>query len=178
MNTAMSDKELIYHVDQDDVVIGSSTKDEGLEHGWVRRFARIFIINSQGEIFLQKRADNERIAPGRWDESTGGHVDYGESYHEAALREAREELGVSFAPGQPHEVSYFYMEENVGEKIMPSWNKGFVVEHEGPFVFQEEEVQGGEWFGPAGVLELVTKSPESCAPGLVGFVQNTDMMNL
>ena len=34
------------------------------------------------------------LAPGKWDQSAAGHVDEGESYIEAALRETKEELGL------------------------------------------------------------------------------------
>lgn len=54
----------------------------------------LHVMDCQGRLYLQKRSMKKDIAPGRWDTSVGGHVDYGESLLEAVKREAREELGV------------------------------------------------------------------------------------
>lgn len=59
----------------------------------------LHIINSKGELYLQKRADNKDIQPGKWDTSVGGHVNFGETVLAALLREVREELGIKqFSP--------------------------------------------------------------------------------
>ena len=55
----------------------------------------LHVFNSQGELYLQKRAPDKDIQPGKWDTSVGGHVDYGEGIVVALLREVREELGMT-----------------------------------------------------------------------------------
>ena len=55
----------------------------------------LHIFNSQGELYLQKRALDKDIQPGKWDTSVGGHVDYGEDTVVALNREVREELGIT-----------------------------------------------------------------------------------
>lgn len=55
----------------------------------------LHVMDHEGRLYLQKRSMKKDIAPGRWDTSVGGHVDYGESLLEAVKREAREELGVA-----------------------------------------------------------------------------------
>ena len=52
----------------------------------------IHIIDRFCRIYLQKRAMNKDIQPGKWDTAVGGHVSYGESIVEAVYREAYEEL--------------------------------------------------------------------------------------
>ena len=54
----------------------------------------LHVFDRQGRLYLQKRSMKKDIAPGLWDTSVGGHVDYDESLLEAVRREAREELGV------------------------------------------------------------------------------------
>ena len=46
------------------------------------------VFNSEGEILLERRADNG------WWGLPGGHIDIGESIGQAAVREIREETGV------------------------------------------------------------------------------------
>jgi len=75
-------------------VIGETTISEAFENNWSRRVTRIFISNEKGEFLLQKRSLESKIHPGVWD-CSGGHVDIGESYAEAGVREVFEELGVN-----------------------------------------------------------------------------------
>jgi isopentenyldiphosphate isomerase len=52
------------------------------------------LINSKGEMYLQKRAMTKDLLPGYWDTSVGGHLSPGESAEEALKRETLEELGL------------------------------------------------------------------------------------
>ena len=82
-------------VDENDQVIGQAPRSQC--HGdpsLVHRVAHVLLFNSRGELLLQKRSLNKDIQPGRWDTSVGGHLDPGEDYRTAALREMAEELGV------------------------------------------------------------------------------------
>lgn len=54
----------------------------------------VHVINSKGEIFLQKRSMKKLIQPGKWDTSVGGHICYQEKLEDALKREAWEEAGV------------------------------------------------------------------------------------
>lgn len=60
----------------------------------------LHIFDRQGRLYLQKRSMKKDIAPGLWDTSVGGHVDYGESLLRAVLREAREEVGIEAEASQ------------------------------------------------------------------------------
>ncbi len=87
--------ELLIQVTDDDEVIGSVKRR--LVHGnplLIHRSVHVLVLNPAGLLLLQKRSILKDTQPGKWDTSVGGHVGFGQSYAEAALREAEEELGV------------------------------------------------------------------------------------
>jgi len=60
----------------------------------IHRVAHVLVFNSKGELYLQKRAENKDVQPGKWDTSVGGHLNPKESFLQAAKREMQEELGL------------------------------------------------------------------------------------
>ena len=89
--------ELLDVVDENDCPIGVKSKGEIHRDGDLHRASQMWIYNDRGEILFQLRSHTKDIFPGMWD-VTGGHVQSGESYLEAAVRELDEELGVLISP--------------------------------------------------------------------------------
>ncbi|MFA6305941.1 MAG: NUDIX domain-containing protein [Candidatus Gracilibacteria bacterium] len=54
----------------------------------------IWILNSHGELLLQKRAKQKESFPGLWEVSCSGHISEGEDSKTSAIREIKEELGL------------------------------------------------------------------------------------
>ncbi len=81
-------------VDKFDRAIGESTRGEVHRRNMFHRAVHVFIFNRNGDLFLQKRSHLKDVHPGRWDSSAAGHLDIGEEYEAAAVRELREELGI------------------------------------------------------------------------------------
>lgn len=83
-------------VDEKGKLIGKATRKEVHRGpGKLHPVVHLHLINSKGEIYLQKRSMQKDTFPGRWDTSVGGHVDLGETIEQALLRETSEELNIS-----------------------------------------------------------------------------------
>lgn len=87
-------KEKLNIVDEDDVVIG--TKERKIIHskGLLHREVHVYFVTPENEIIFQHRAKDKETFPDLLDATVGGHVEIGEGYEEAALKETEEETGV------------------------------------------------------------------------------------
>lgn len=64
------------------------------QQGLWHKTAHVWIVNSEGEVLLQKRAADAEFYPLHWDVSSAGHISAGEKSSQAAQREVAEELGL------------------------------------------------------------------------------------
>ena len=88
--------ELFIVVDKNDNVLGYRTRwDCHHDKTLIHRSTGIAVFDDQERILLQKRSKTKDLQPGLWAISVSGHVTKGQTYEEAATREAQEELGVS-----------------------------------------------------------------------------------
>ena len=130
-------------VDENDNPIGRASRDD--VHGnpeLIHRVAHVLVFNSRGELYLQKRASDRKVQPGKWDTSVGGHIGLGESYREAAVRETAEELGIE--PGEESfEFLYKYRHSNDYES---EYVGSFRIIWDGPVLIQEAEIEEGRFW--------------------------------
>jgi len=92
--------EMLTQVTDDDVVLGPVARSR--VHGnpsLIHRSVHVLVLGTDGRLLLQKRSLRKDTQPGKWDTSVGGHVGFGQSYEEAARREALEELGLELGDG-------------------------------------------------------------------------------
>lgn len=82
-------------VNEHDEVVGFALFEDVYKNMSRHRVVHILIFNSQNELLLQMRSVQKKAHPQHWSTSVGGHVQKGETYKQAALREAAEELGVT-----------------------------------------------------------------------------------
>jgi isopentenyl-diphosphate delta-isomerase len=67
----------------------------------------VAVVNSAGEIYIQHRAATKRLWPYRKTISASGHVDPGETFEQAAVREVEEELGIKLDVRDLHLIGWF-----------------------------------------------------------------------
>ncbi len=86
--------ELLDVLDENGNVTGKKEeKDTIHQKGLWHREVCVLIQNEKGEFLIQKRAATKKQAPNKWG-MTAGHVDAGESFDDAMVREIKEELGI------------------------------------------------------------------------------------
>jgi len=76
-----------------EVVPREQVHSQGLWH----KSVHVWIVNSKGELLIQKRAAEKDSHPNEWDISVGGHISAGEDPISTARKEAREELGIDLS---------------------------------------------------------------------------------
>ncbi|MEV7321045.1 NUDIX domain-containing protein [Streptomyces sp. NPDC093970] len=128
--------EILDIVDEHDRVIGQAPRGEAYAKGLPHRCAFILARDAAGRIFVHRRTSTKLVFPSLYDMFVGGVVGAGESYDDAALREAEEELGVSGLP-RPTYLFKFRYEDARG---LSWWSAVYEVRCELPVRPQVEEV--------------------------------------
>lgn len=82
-------EELLDLVDENDDVVGKTTKSEAHAKGLIHRIAVVYVFDNDGKLLVQLRKKD-----GKLDHSAAGHLKAGEDYLTGAIRELREELGI------------------------------------------------------------------------------------
>lgn len=142
--------ELLSVVDEDDQVINTLPRHIIHASGLCHRAVHILVFNQEDKLFLQKRSMKKDLNQGLWDTSAAGHVDSGEKYLQAAIRETKEELGVDIK----NSLSLIF-------KLLPTKELGmefievYRCQHDGPFTLNSNEIDAGEWFSTKEISKRV-----------------------
>jgi isopentenyl-diphosphate delta-isomerase type 1 len=141
-----------------DEVIDRKPRAEVHQLGLLHRAVHVLVFNSRGQVFLQKRSRTKDRQPGLWDTSASGHVDAGEDYDAAAMRELREELGIAECTPQKRLFKLHACAETDNEFV---WV--YQCEYDGPISLNTDEIETGAWFEPAVVTRWVADRPQDFA---------------
>ncbi|MFH0873909.1 MAG: NUDIX domain-containing protein [Candidatus Komeilibacteria bacterium] len=90
----MSDRRLNI-VDEQDNIVGEETRDNIHKQGLLHREIHVWLVTPSREIIFQHRAKDKDTFPDLLDATVGGHVEIGDSYEAAAIREVQEEAGLN-----------------------------------------------------------------------------------
>tara|TARA_B100001769_G_C22086102_1_gene585488 strand:- start:204 stop:728 length:525 start_codon:yes stop_codon:yes gene_type:complete len=149
-------------VDALDRVTGIASRSHIHAKNLYHRAVHVFVFNTQGAVFVQKRSLNKDTAPGKWVSSCSGHLDAGEYYYEAARRELGEEINLF----SPQKLSLVMVER-------PRPETGF--EHVHLFrCYAEEitklhplEISQGQWIQPERLSRWISERPHDFAKSFI-----------
>lgn len=145
--------EILDIVDEQDRVTGQSPRGEAYAKGLRHRCVFIEARDAQGRLFVHRRTPTKLVFPSRYDMFVGGVVGAGESYDDAALREAEEELGVSGLP-RPSYLFKFLYDDGAGQTW---WSAVYEVRCELAVSPQVEEVAWYDFLPEAEVERRLTE---------------------
>jgi isopentenyl-diphosphate delta-isomerase len=142
-------------VNERDEVIGRAPRSDVHARGLLHRAVHVLVFNGNGEMFLQKRSMAKDREPGRWGAACSGHVDSGEDYDTAAVRELGEELG--WRPAEP-------LKRVLRIEACRETDQEFVWVYrcngEGSFTLNQEEVETGGWFSSPQIDHWIAERPQ------------------
>ncbi|MBI2545625.1 NUDIX domain-containing protein [Candidatus Woesearchaeota archaeon] len=150
-------QEYVYHVDENDKVLGKVTRKEMREKNLLHRSTFILVFNTKGELLVHKRTMTKDIFPGYYALCVGGTVSYGEKYEESAYREAQEEIGA-----QDADLKFLFKFKFDNPKITRVYGYVFSLIYNRPLKLQKEELAYATFMPIKEVKELMKK--ESVCP--------------
>ena len=159
--------ELIDICDEDNNVIGQAMKSEALAKNLWHRGARILFYNTKGEILIQLRSKDKELFSDRWDVGAAGHVAAGEDYADAAIREAKEELGIEV---KKDDLNLLMIEKcqtpwgNIQEKVFAATYLAKFDGYLGELKIQQEEVQEIKFISADSLAAEYKKQPQLFTP--------------
>ncbi|NBP89997.1 MAG: NUDIX domain-containing protein [Opitutae bacterium] len=139
-----SPDELFDVVDENDQVLYPLSRGEIHKRHLRHRAVHIFWLNQAGELCLQRCA---------------GHVDSGEKYIQAAVREFREELGITIESKDLVEIDYAPCHEKLGNEFVVS----YLLKGDYNANIYRPEVDSLVWRTPQQVMNWTQLQPEHFA---------------
>ncbi len=149
-------------VDENDQVIGRKTRGEVHAEKLLHRAVHVFVYNKRGDLLLQQRSMFKDAHPGVWDSSVSGHLDSGEDYPAAAIREMDEEMGICVEDA-PEEIARIAPCEETGWEHVRLYRS----RHSGSLRFPAAEVEAAAWFPVAEIEAWIAARPEDFASGFI-----------
>jgi len=88
-------EEKVIVVDKNGLEIGLEEKETAHKAGVLHRSFGVFIVNSQGQMLIHKRASTKKHCAGLWSHACSSHPKPGEITKDAAQRRLAEEMGLA-----------------------------------------------------------------------------------
>lgn len=115
------------------------------QKGYYHHTAHVWFYTKNGEVLLSQRSAKKSICPLLWDVSVAGHIDAGETPKQAAIRETKEEIGLTISENDLHAIGIFPCFQSYESGIVDNeFHNTFISELKVPLStlkVQEEEVE-------------------------------------
>ncbi|MBD3303973.1 NUDIX domain-containing protein [Candidatus Woesearchaeota archaeon] len=153
-------------VDEKDKVIATASRKECHEQKLRHRGVQVFILNEEGDFFIQKRSQKKDVFPGLYEGGITGHVLSGETYKKAAARELKEELGITVNENDLREMFRFkILFENEHELVT-----AFILDYGNSIKIDHNEVEAGQFLSLDELRQKIKKDEKEFTPAfLIGF---------
>ena len=136
-------------VDEQDEIIGYKDRRDRNPKD-ICRVTGLWLTDPEGNILLAQRSLDNNHDPGKWAPAVSGTVEEGETYELNMIKETEEEIGLK----NPHLV--------FGPKFRRSTSHEYfaqcftaVVDHNYPFIKQDEEVEKIRWFTKNEIMKFL-----------------------
>lgn len=157
-------------VDENDNETGAGDRKEAWENGYYTRNIRVMLRDQHGRVLSQKRSLKKITHPGMWTVAASGHVNAGEKWDVAAIRETKEEVGLSV---NLEPIGDFVFKNDDGNKKI----RQIIYVYQGTidastkFVLQAGEVDEVKWFELDELKNLMQDSPDDFTPSFIETIQ-------
>lgn len=115
------------------------------QKGLYHHTSHVWFYTKNHEILLAQRSAKKTICPLLWDVSVAGHIDAGETPKEAAIRETKEEIGVTIIKEDLNKIGVFECFSSHDNGLIDNeFHNTFIVELKVPLSElkpQEDEVE-------------------------------------
>jgi 16S rRNA (adenine1518-N6/adenine1519-N6)-dimethyltransferase len=160
--------ELFDIVDAEDCVIAQAPRSAAHRGGLRHRATHVWILGPNKRMLIQLRSALKDVAPLAWDSSACGHLNAGEDYLPAAIRETREELGIDLPAGSLDEIARISACPETGMEFV----RLYATHHPGPFMPPAREIAALRWVSPAELNSWMERDPKVFARSFIYLWQN------
>ncbi|GLC40811.1 hypothetical protein PLESTB_000020200 [Pleodorina starrii] len=165
---AEAEGEIFDTYNEDGTPLGRELRSVCHATGIWHRAVYAYLFNLQGELLIQRRSPDKKVAPGQWDLSVAEHLSPGESFRDGVARGLAEELGVVLTPEQLAALQGPLTPMHQRRLLIPEKSiKDFeFVEayrldgYEGPISFNQQEVVECRWVSLAELRRGMSERPE------------------
>jgi isopentenyl-diphosphate delta-isomerase len=153
-------------VDENDQPIGVGDRKVAWAKGYYTRNVRIVLRDEMGRFLSQKRSMKKAIYAGMWTVAASGHVDEGETWETAALRETKEEIGISV---DLKFVGDFVFKNDEGDKKVRQIIRVYegTIDSATEFNLEEDEVEAMKWYELDELKSSMQQAPTEFTPSFI-----------
>ncbi len=151
-------QEMLDIVNEKNKVVGKEARETCHRQFLPHRLIHVFVFDRKGRVFVAKRSKRKATYPWLLDVSAAGHVDSGETYKQAALRELFEELGIK--PRKIRKLFTFRLKSRPENAFVTQYS----AEIERAGKLNKYEIENGKFMEWKEMRRMARKNPRKFAP--------------